>query len=196
MMAWHWIDYTVLVIVGLSAMTGLMRGFVKEIIALGIWIIAIWLGFKYSPMLSIALKPYIPEHTLREILSFVLLLLGVLIAGGLLNMLLSLILSRSGLKGTDRLLGMGFGFVRGAFIVALFIGVINLTSLAQETDFKRSKVYARFIPVSTWIFSFMPNIIDQAHVLDHPLNSKNKPKDEPKDEPKDIFEKTDTADES
>ena len=182
MTEWHWIDYAIIVVVGLSVITGLMRGFVKELIALGVWIAAIWIGFHYSPALSALLKPYIPDNTLRGVLSFVALLLGVLLAGGLLNMLLSLILNRSGLKGTDRLLGMGFGFVRGTFIVALLIGVINLTSLAQGTDFKHSKIYARFIPVSTWMFSFMPNIIDQVHVLEN------------KDKPKDESEKTDTAD--
>jgi membrane protein required for colicin V production len=181
MMAWHWVDYAIIVVVGLSVITGLMRGFVKEIIALGIWIIAIWIGFKYSPVLSASLKPYIPDNSLRGILSFVVLLLGVIIVGGLLNMLLSLILNRSGLKGTDRLLGMGFGFVRGTFIVALLIGVINLTSLAQNTDFKHSKIYARFIPVSTWMFSFMPNILEQVHDLENKDKSENKPRNEPEE---------------
>lgn len=188
MMAWHWVDYVIIVMVGLSVITGLMRGFVKEVIALGIWIIAIWIGFTYSPVLSASLKPYIPDNSLRGILSFVVLLLGVIVVGGLLNMLLSLILTRSGLKGTDRLLGMGFGFVRGTFIVALLIGVINLTSLAKDTDLKNSKIYARFIPVSTWIFSFMPNIVDQVHALEN----KNKPKEESKDG----VEETDTTDAS
>jgi len=190
MIAWHWVDYAIIVVVGLSVITGLMRGFVKEIIALGIWIIAIWIGFKYSPVLSASLKPYFPDNTLRGILSFVALLLGVIVVGGLLNMLLSLILNRSGLKGTDRLLGMGFGFVRGTFIVALLIGVINLTSLAQDTYFKHSKIYARFVPASTWMFSFMPNIIDQVHVLDN----KDKPKDESENKSQDEPEEADITD--
>jgi len=167
MMAWHWIDYVIIVIIGLSVITGLMRGFVKELIALGIWIIAIWLGFKYSPTLSSSLQSYIKDDTLRGILSFVLLLLGTLVVGGLLNIFLSLLLNRSGLKGTDRLLGMVFGFARGTFILALLVGMINLTSFAQDTDFKHSKIYPHLIPLSTWMFSFMPKIIEQAHVLKH-----------------------------
>ena len=167
MMAWHWIDYAIILVVGLSVITGLMRGFVKELIALSIWIIAIWIGFKYSSVLSASLKPYIPDNTLRGALSFIVLLFGVLILGGLLNMLLSLILNRSGLKGTDRLLGMGFGFVRGTFIVVLLIGVINVTSLAKNSEFKHAKIYPRFKPLSTWMFSFMPNILDQVQALDN-----------------------------
>ncbi|MDF1828062.1 MAG: CvpA family protein [Legionellaceae bacterium] len=166
MMTLHWIDYAIIALIGLSVFTGLMRGFVKELIALGIWIVAIYLGFTYAPVVSVALKPYIPDTSLRGILSFVALLLGTLICGGLFNMLLSMILNRSGLKGTDRLLGMGFGFARGTFIVALLLGVMNLTSLANTTDFNQSKLYPRFKPLSTWMFSFMPNILEQVRALE------------------------------
>lgn len=192
MMAWHWVDYVIIALIGLSVFTGLVRGFVKELIALGIWVVAIWLGFQYSPVLSAYLKPHIPDATLRGILSFVALLVGTLVAGGLLNMILSLILTRSGLKGTDRLLGMAFGFVRGTFIVALLIGVMNLTSLAHDKDFNQSKIYARFKPLSVWMFSFMPSIIDKVHALENKgkVKSENKSqenisKDEPKLELKD-----------
>jgi len=166
MMAWHWIDYAIILVVGLSVITGLMRGFVKELIALSVWILALWLGFKYSPDVSALLKPYIPDNTLRGALSFILLLLSILLAGGLISTALSFILNRSALKGTDRLLGMGFGFLRGTFIVALLIGVVNLTSLGRDADFQQSKLYARFKPLSTWMFGFMPNIIDQVHAYE------------------------------
>lgn len=171
MMTWHWIDYAIIALVGLSVFTGLMRGFVKELIALGIWIVGIYLGFTYSPALSVMLKPYIPDASLRTILSFVVLLIGTLVAGGILNMFLSMILNRSGLKGTDRLLGMGFGFARGTFIVALLIGVMSLTSIAQDVDFNHSKIYPRFKRLSTWMFSFMPNILEQVHALENNKSS-------------------------
>lgn len=165
-MAWHWVDYVILLVVGLSVITGLIRGFVKELIALGVWIAAIWIGFHYSPALGALLKPYIPDHTLRGLLSFIVLLLGVLLAGGLLSTALSFLLNRSALRGTDRLLGMGFGFLRGAFIVALLIGIMNLTSLVKSADVKESVLYARLKPLSTWMFGFMPKIIDQVQTLE------------------------------
>lgn len=166
MMAWHWIDYAIILVVGLSVITGLVRGFVKELIALSVWIIALWIGFKYSSDVSALLKPYIPDNTLRGALSFIALLFGVLLAGGLLSTAFSFILNRSALKGTDRLLGMGFGFLRGTVIVALLIGVVNLTSLATNADVKDSVLYARVQPLSKWMFSFMPNIIDQVHAYE------------------------------
>ncbi len=51
-MRWHWLDYIILVIISLSILTGLFRGFVKEVIALCSWISAIWLGYHYSHILQ------------------------------------------------------------------------------------------------------------------------------------------------
>lgn len=161
MAALHWVDYGILLIIGLSVLTGLVRGFTRELIALSIWVLAIWVGFTYAPQVSPLLRSYLQDSTLRTVISFILLLLATLLVGGLVSTALSFILNRSPLKGTDRMLGMGFGLVRGVFIVALLVGMINLTSLAKDAEFRHSRLYARFKPLSEWMFSFMPEVIHQ-----------------------------------
>mgnify|MGYP006371064045 FL=1 len=47
MLAFHWVDYVIIAIIGLSVITGLFRGFVKELIALTVWVLAIWLALNY-----------------------------------------------------------------------------------------------------------------------------------------------------
>lgn len=165
MMNLHWVDYAILFIVGLSMMTGLIRGFVRELIALCIWVSAIWIGYHYSSEVSPYLRSYLEDNMLRQIASFVLLMLGTVLVGSILSSILSFILSRSPLKGTDRLLGMAFGFVRGTFIVALLIGVIHLTSLASDSEFRNAPIYLRFQPISTWMFSLMPSFFRQLDTL-------------------------------
>ncbi|MDF1646877.1 MAG: CvpA family protein [Legionellaceae bacterium] len=165
MMALHWVDYAIILVLTLSILTGLIRGFVRELIALCVWVTAIWVGYTYAPEVSPWLRSYLHDGALRTTVSFILLLLATLLIGGLLSSALSFVLNRSPLKGTDRLLGMGFGLVRGTFIVALLIGVLNLTSLAKDTEFKNSHLYDRFKPISEWIFSFMPHVIHQVNGL-------------------------------
>ena len=164
-MTLHWVDYAILLVLALSVLTGLVRGFVRELIALCVWGTAIWAGYTYAPEVSPLLRSYLHDGTLRTAISFVLILLATLLVGGLVSTALSFILNRSPLKGTDRLLGMGFGFVRGVFIVALLMGVINLTSLAKDSEFKHSHLYARFKPISQWLFSFMPQVLHQVNDL-------------------------------
>ncbi|MCX7116577.1 MAG: CvpA family protein [Legionellales bacterium] len=165
-MAWHWIDYIIIAVIALSVLTGLFRGFIKELIALCIWILAIWLAMTYSTTVDFWLQSYIQDKTVRVIVSFVSILLATILVGGLFNALLSFILRRSGLSGTDRLLGMGFGFVRGVFIVALLMLVINMTTLADKKYTSQSVLYSRFEPLVNWLGGYMPLLIKHLGTFD------------------------------
>lgn len=166
-MQWHWLDVAIIAIVTLSVLTGLIRGFVKELIALCVWIAAIWLAFTYSQSLDSWLQHYIHDRTVRIAAAFLLVLIAVLIAGSLVNAILSFIMKRSGLSGTDRLLGMGFGFVRGVFLVALIMVAAKMVMPSYEQVMSNSQLGARFDPVVSWLSSFMPEFIKKAKVLDN-----------------------------
>lgn len=165
-MSWHWIDLAIIGIIALSVVTGLIRGFVKELVALCVWVIAIWVAYHYSPSLNPWLLKYIQDNTIRTIAAFILLLVATLIAGGIVNALLSFALKRSGLSGTDRLLGMGFGFVRGVFIIAFILAVVKMTSLPYQEYARQSQLYSKFDPVVDWICGYLPDFIKQAKTMD------------------------------
>lgn len=165
-MQWYWLDCAILLVIGLSIITGLCRGFVKELIALCVWILAIWLAFTYSPEAEEWLKTYIQEKTVRTAVAFIAILVATLVIGGLVNAFLSFILRRSGLSGTDRLLGMGFGFIRGIFIVALLMLVVKMTSIPYQQYSAQSKLYAQFDPLVSWLSTFMPQFIKQVKTFD------------------------------
>ncbi|ASQ45763.1 Colicin V production protein [Legionella clemsonensis] len=168
-MQWYWIDLLIVAVIGLSVLTGLIRGFIKELIALAVWVLAIWLAFSYSQTLDPWLQQYIQDKTARTVTAFILILIATLIAGGIVNAILSFILKRSGLSGTDRILGMGFGFVRGIFIIALIMLVVRMTSLPYQQYASNSTFYAKFEPVVNWLYDLMPEFIKQIKVFDHPL---------------------------
>lgn len=168
MPAGYWVDGVIIGILALSVITGLVRGFVKELVAICIWVVAIWFAYHYYKIVAGWLAPYIHEDTAQSVAAFVLIMLGTIIVGSLVNALLSFILHSTGLTGTDRLLGMGFGFVRGVFIVALLILAVKMTSLIPAGDYTRqSYLYAKFDPIVNWLYGFTPNLISQMKVLDN-----------------------------
>jgi membrane protein required for colicin V production len=168
----HWIDYAILGIIVLSVITGVFRGFVKELIALGVWILAIWMAFHYSQTLAPYLEPYVHDKMIRSAIAVVIILFGTLIVGSLFNAFLSFILHRTGLSGTDRLLGMGFGFIRGIFIVSLLILIVNLTATSSSMEYrKQSQLYAYFDPVVHWLDQFTPVFMKQMKTLDQSTTS-------------------------
>jgi membrane protein required for colicin V production len=162
----QWVDIAIIGVIGLSVLTGLFRGFVKELVALCVWILAIWLGFHYSQNLDPWLKSYIQEQSARTAIAFIIILFATLFAGGVVNAVLSFILKRAGLSGTDRTLGMGFGFIRGVFIVALIMVAIKMTSLPYEGYARESMLYARFDPVVAVIYGHLPDVIKKIKTVD------------------------------
>ncbi|WBV67228.1 CvpA family protein [Legionella pneumophila] len=97
----QWVDIAIVAIIALSVLTGLFRGFVKELVALCVWVLAIWLGFNYSQSLDPWLSSYIEEQSVRTAIGFIIILFATLFVGGVVNAILSFILKRAGLSGTD-----------------------------------------------------------------------------------------------
>ncbi len=161
----HWVDIAILAIIVLSVITGFMRGFVKELIALSVWILALWLAFSYAQTLEVWLQKYIQDKTFRIVAAFIAILLATLIAGGLVNSLLGFILKHTGLSGMDRILGMGFGMIRGIFIVALILLAIKMTSLPHEQYSRESKLYSHFDPIVNWLYELTPQFIKQVRLF-------------------------------
>lgn len=162
----HWIDLIIIGIIGLSAITGLFRGVVKEVIALGIWVVAIWMGYNHAQSLTPWIQPYIQNTTAQTAVAFFVILLGVLIAGGILNFLLGLLLKRSGLSSMDKILGMCFGFARGVFIISLILAVLRMTSLPYQQYTQSSTLCAQLQPIVNWISGYIPTFINHIKAVD------------------------------
>ena len=160
------VDYVILSIISVSVVTGLFRGVVKEIMALSIWVLALWVASHYSVYLAGYLKPYIQQTEIRSIAGFIALTLLILLAGGILNTAMSFVIVRSGLSSTDRLLGMVFGWGRGVIIIALMIVVAQMSGFSDKTYVKTSKIYPQFQPVVNWMAGFVPLWLEKIKSLD------------------------------
>lgn len=169
-----WMDIAIEGIVGLSVFTGLMRGFVKELIALVAWVLAIWIAFEYMDVISLWLQPYLHDKTIRAICAFFAILIAVLVSGSLVNACLSFLLKHSGLSGTDRILGMGFGLVRGVLIVAIIMVVIALTQMPIQPYAQESRLYPYFSPVVAWLAERVQPIIARAQAMESEFIEKKK----------------------
>ncbi|CAM2798408.1 CvpA family protein [Legionella worsleiensis] len=169
-MPFQWVDIAIISVIALSVLTGLFRGFVKELVALCVWILSIWLGMNYSQNLDPWLQSYIQDQSARTAVAFIIIMFATLFAGGVVNAILSFILKRAGLSGTDRTLGMGFGFVRGVFIVALLMVAVKLTSLPYQQYSNDSKLYAHFDPLVSLLSSHIPEFIQQVKTVDKTEN--------------------------
>lgn len=126
------LDMIVIVLVCGGAIFGLMRGFTSEVISLGTWIVAILaLKFFYTPVAAF-LAPTIGTGSAGAILTFALVFGLVLLIGKLVAGSLGARIRTSYLSGLDRLLGMGFGALKGLVIATIGFLLVNL---AHDTVF-------------------------------------------------------------
>lgn len=152
-------DYIVVVVVVVSTLISLIRGFLKEFISLFVWALGFWIAIKFYHSFSLVLDPYIASVTIRQIVSFIGIFLLVVLLGALFSYLLSFIIIKSGLSGTDRLLGMIFGFTRGVLLVAVILLLISSTSFVQDEWWQRSILIPHFRVLIDWFKDFIPEKI-------------------------------------
>jgi len=119
-------DIAVLILVGLGAITGFMRGFVQEVFALAAWVLALVAIHNLHTPLTIALTQYVGTESGASVLAFAILLLVPYAIVKLLSDRLGSASRNSVLGPIDRVLGFGFGTIKGMVITVLAFSVLVL----------------------------------------------------------------------
>jgi len=156
-----WIDIAIIALVVLSAVLSLFRGFVKEALALASWLVALWVAMLFYADLAVVLSQWIAEPSLQNIAAFSILFISVLLLGALVNYLAGKLVAKTGLTGTDRMLGAVFGVARGAFIVALMVLFAGLTPMPQDPWWQDSQLLGYFQEFAMWIREYLPQDISE-----------------------------------
>lgn len=146
-------DYAVLAIIGLSVLLSMMRGFVREILALAGWIAACFVAKIYTLQLAQLLPPSIPTESLRLLAAFLMLFLAALLVCTLLAIALSHIFKKMGLSWLDRCLGGVFGLVRGIVIVTVLVFLAGLTTVPKDARWPNAMFSA---PLEAIVLSLLP----------------------------------------
>lgn len=152
-------DYVVVGIVAVSILVGVLRGFVKEAFSLAVWIAAFLVAFQYSGALAMQLETHIELPSARTALAFTGLFLAVLLVGGLLTFLVGKLVEKTGLSGSDRLLGGVFGGLRGLILVLVLMLVAGLTPVPQDPWWQQSRTIQSLMPLAQWSAGYLPDYI-------------------------------------
>jgi membrane protein required for colicin V production len=140
-------DYALLLILVISFVTSLFRGFLKESLSLASWVVAFWVAWGFGVPFSGWLEAWLSDSALRLWVARALLFVLVLLAGGLLGRLAGLLMVSTGLTGTDRSLGVFFGLGRGVFLCCMLLTVLELMGFASSAWWQESKLIPYAAPV-------------------------------------------------
>lgn len=151
-----WIDYGILGLIALSAVVGLLRGFIREAFALLVWILAVWVGLTFSQDFAPLLQSHIQTPSVRIAAAFAALFMLTLLVGGLVGYLLAQLVQMTGFSGTDRLLGLLFGVARGALLVSVLVLLAGVTPMPNDPWWKESALIPPFQKLALWLREQLP----------------------------------------
>ncbi len=153
------VDVVIIFIIVLSALFGLLRGFMKESISLAKWVIATWIAATFAPKLAPMLPAAIESEAVRQAISFASLFIIVFLLGTLVTHLVTRILIKTGLTSIDRVLGVGFGILRGVLIIIIFVIVAgHFPQMAKEDWWQESVMLHHFENIVIWMQDYIPDM--------------------------------------
>ena len=134
------VDYIILAIVIISAVMGLVRGLLREAIAVITWFLAIVLAWSFAPSLEPLLGGVLEGSPLRIWAARTIIFVGVLLLGGAISVIVTNFVRVSMFAGMDRFLGFVFGIIRGVVIVGAFTIAVQALRMDEVPAWTRSKL--------------------------------------------------------
>lgn len=147
----NWADWVILVVVLVSALISVLRGFVREALSLLVWLAAFVVAFFFSDRLAPLLAGAVELPSLRYLSAFAILFVITLVVGSLLGYLIGQLVRITGLSAVDRLLGMMFGICRGVLICLLVLMFVpKLAPVQQDPWWQQSRLIPRVLVLENW----------------------------------------------
>lgn len=155
----NWIDIALGGALIISALVGLMRGFLKEILSLIAWGVALYAAWILAePVAKTYVVKFLPDSYIAYVAAFGGIFIGVLFLIGIVNLLISQVLKATGLGFLDRLLGLILGTVRGVLIGALVVFALKFMVGTPDklAMWKESQLAPYFESMATWGYQQLP----------------------------------------
>lgn len=128
-----WVDWTMLGLLALSVLVGIWRGLVFELMSLAGWIVAFFVAQFLSPDVAVHIPVGERGEALNLGVAFAVTFLLALIFWSLIARLVRLLIRATPLTLPDRVLGAGFGLLRGVLLLLVVATIVAFIPAAQRS---------------------------------------------------------------
>ena len=168
-----YLDLGILGIILISALLSMMRGFTREVLAIGSWAAAAAAAYYFYPVVMPYATPYIHKEIVAQAVSAAAVFFVTLIVVSLFTVRLSDAILDSKIGALDRSLGFLFGVARGFLLGVVAFSIFNwLVAEKQQPEWvKTAKTRPALIDTANWIIALLPE--DAATTIEGWIKSKN-----------------------
>ncbi len=148
-----WVDIGLLAFLGISVLVGLARGVVFELLSLAGWLVAYLAGLWLTPELQPSIHIGDPGSSLNYGATFAIVFLVTLVLWSLGARLVRALIHATPLSLIDRVLGAGFGLLRGVVVLLVVTAVIGVSPWAKAVAWQRSQ---GAVWLNAWLLELRP----------------------------------------
>lgn len=152
------VDWVALGVVAASALLGFWRGALRELLSLLAWVAAFLLARQYAGAVAALLPGDWARGSLGRPVAFTLLLVGALLVLRVATTAIVALVRLAGLGLPDRVLGLCFGCLRGVLLLLAAAIVLDLTPLAQVSQWRDAAVQPLVEEGAVWLRARLPHI--------------------------------------
>lgn len=166
-----WVDWCILIVALVSVVTGIVRGFTREVFSIVTWAAALIVAWIFGDDVAALLRAKITNPALAMAVGYAVTFFSGLLVGALLSSVIVQGIRESRFAGADRTIGAGFGLLRAVFLIALFVMLAGNMGSKRDTWWKQSKLIHHFqwladglqsVVPDSWIERIRPPIADAA----------------------------------
>lgn len=148
-------DLLLLAVIAVSALLGLMRGFVGVLASLVMWLFGGWVAFRFGDDVAVEIA-HGPPGTGELLAGYGLSFVAVMLVVGLVAGLIRMLVRSAGLSGIDRTLGLAVGAARGALLACVLVLLMGFTPMPRNGAWHGSKVVPALLPGAQWMRGWLP----------------------------------------
>ena len=158
-------DWTILVIVTISGIISLFRGFTKEFLSLFLWVFSFLTAISLEYLVSPFISSYIGNPEISKIGVYIVIFVACIFAGGIVINMISKLIKWSGVSGFDKFLGVLFGMGRG--LIVIFIIFLLMPSGLKNSDLMLNSKISPFIEkIAPQIEAYIRDLMDNDALIE------------------------------
>lgn len=147
-----------------AIISGIMKGFIEQAIALVSLILGAWLAFKFSTVVSGWLQPYFEvSETVLNVISFAVIMVAVVLVLFVLSKILTGVTKLVMLGWLDRLLGLVFALLKAGLLIGIAIILFDILNVkfefVEEKVLDESVLYAPIRDIAYVIFPYLKELL-------------------------------------
>ena len=152
----NWVDIVICLVLAISMIVGVLRGFTREVLSLAIWVIAFWMAWGFGPQAAAYLGRWINSAAVRLYAGYAVVFLVTLVVGAAVVSGLVKLVRSSSLASTDRTLGAAIGLLRGLVLIVAGIMLAGINGDRTSAWWQHSLIVPRLAPVADSLHSVVP----------------------------------------